>query len=146
MFENFFHEFMPRAYTMEGERSLQLIYALANLLCLVYSIVMGALLLYYRFFKKGKGMTLFIPMGVWFLLLFVYFSLNILAIWHKYLWIATVVLLLAGLAAFWGFVYIPTAINERKKLRDCEDLRDDYDELKKKVDEQAAVIKELKIK
>lgn len=146
MFENFFKEYLPRSYSMQGETGLQLTYFQANLIGGLVCAIMAGVFLYYYFFHRSKGMFLYLPLGLFFAILFLICFLNILALWHNYLWITTTCWSLWSLDCLWIAIRLPQAQTERRKLRDCDSLRQEYEALKRQAEHMQAVIQELKTK
>jgi hypothetical protein len=147
MFENMFHKFTPRAYALEQESKLAMTFLTGNTLAAIFALVMGAILLYYHFIKSKKnpkGMRLYLPLGSWFIALGVHFVLNIISVWYNYLWLITLSTLIIGLAGFWCLVLIPVSITERKNLRDCDSLREDFEAMQDKLRIQEGVIENLR--
>lgn len=139
MFENILKEYLPRAFAMQGEQDLMLTWVTGWFLLGLFCIVMSSLVLYLKS-TGGRGTTMFRPLGIWFAMLAIVSGGQIASIWYNLLWLQTICVLLVGLVSIWAGVSIPQAIKERRELRDCDSLRQDYNRLQRDLEIQRGII------
>ena len=158
MFEFWLKEFIPRYLSMEGEAELIGSYILGCSLHTLYWLTGGTVMLY-KYFKAKKMFSfynritdtkrprmvnpVYLPMGILFVITGLFFAISIIAVWHNYLRLSTLLLVMSGLTALVNLVRMPGDVAYSDSNRNCDELREEVARLQEAHNFLIAVRREL---